>query len=415
MLPSKLFPLLAVPGTDEPLFLKTTEIGDGDEPYAGWLEGSNGIVWARLNGFKFNFLRFSPVTNDERMKAALGASLASVPVSVPCNLEDSSFRFSGSWFRLNEFLVGCDAVSIDAFLEFETDVPAVDLKFHAHEWSGVACVFVNGVLFREIDLFHESVSVVQTVRVHNDEGCRIRIRLAPSGRANTKARGRQMILEGVSFVDLKSRVVPRFTVPHRVNKGGEFNQRLFEMMEILGEELGCQPVIVDVGGGKRHLGVENYINLEYSAYEEPSVFGDALHLPFRSNSIDCIYSAAVFEHVRDPLKMGEEIYRVLKKGGRALLNSAFMQPVHSEGQHFFNLTPYGIELVVQKFSERKISWDGSLSDMFSWILDVSGVSSSVDPNDRNLFSEVVSRFDRFVTYDRLMYIASGVWAEVRKG
>ncbi len=415
MSPSKLFPLLAVPGTDDPLFLKTTEIGEEGEPYSGWLEDSSGCVWARLDGFKFNFLRFAPVTPAEIAKATRGASLARVPISIPCFLGDGLFKFSGSWFRLNEFLVGCDAATPATFFEFDTDAPAVDLKLHAHEWSGIACVFINGVLSQEVDLYNESVSVVRRLRLQNLGGKRATIRLAPSGRANEKARGRQMIIEGVEFVDLGTTVVPRYKVPGAVNKGGAFNRRLSEIITTASAELGRPPLILDVGGGKRHMGIDNYINLEYSAYEEPSLYGDALCLPFKSNSIDCIYSAAVMEHVKDPLKMGEEVYRVLRKGGRALLNSAFMQPVHSEGQHFFNLTPYGIDLVTQRFTERSISWDGSLLDMFSWILDVAGVSSLADRTDRELFSEIVQRFDRCVSYDRLMYVASGVWAEVRKG
>lgn len=42
---------------------------------------------------------------------------------------------------------------------------------------------------------------------------------------------------------------------------------------------------------------------------------DAVHLPFKSNNIDIIYSNSFFEHVYDPEKALKEQYRVLKSSG----------------------------------------------------------------------------------------------------
>lgn len=49
------------------------------------------------------------------------------------------------------------------------------------------------------------------------------------------------------------------------------------------------------------------------------VQADAIHLPFTKNSFDHIVSTDVLEHVADDTTALEEIYRVLKPGGKAFL------------------------------------------------------------------------------------------------
>ena len=39
------------------------------------------------------------------------------------------------------------------------------------------------------------------------------------------------------------------------------------------------------------------------------MYGDATKLPFRNESVDFVYTAAVLEHVRNPLIVGSEISR----------------------------------------------------------------------------------------------------------
>jgi SAM-dependent methyltransferase len=45
------------------------------------------------------------------------------------------------------------------------------------------------------------------------------------------------------------------------------------------------------------------------------------HLPFADGSLDGVYSDSVFEHISDPRLVTTEFYRVLKPGGRVLINT----------------------------------------------------------------------------------------------
>ena len=48
--------------------------------------------------------------------------------------------------------------------------------------------------------------------------------------------------------------------------------------------------------------------------------------------------------------MAAEVYRVLKPGGLVHVDTAFMQPVHGEPYHFFNMTLAGVREIFKAFN-----------------------------------------------------------------
>ncbi|MFH0713484.1 MAG: class I SAM-dependent methyltransferase [Candidatus Micrarchaeota archaeon] len=64
----------------------------------------------------------------------------------------------------------------------------------------------------------------------------------------------------------------------------------------------------------------NYYPKGKNPSTEPHVaFAEGSNLPYRDAGFDFIYSVAMFPYVPDKLKHLEEVHRVLKKGGKALL------------------------------------------------------------------------------------------------
>ncbi|MET0371444.1 MAG: methyltransferase domain-containing protein [Sphingobium sp.] len=283
----------------------------------------------------------------------------------------------------------------------------MELLFHAHGWSGGAAIDVNGIRFDVVDLFNQEIAIVRRISIDNPTGLPLAIRITPAER-NPASQGGQLLVEGI--VEYSNEMVaPAYTRPESSNRGGAFRPRFYEILDSLDK----QAVVLDLGGGKRKLRDQRYINLDYSSLEEPQIYGDGCALPFKNASIDFVYTAAVLEHVRDPLRMGKEIHRVLKPGGYVLANSAFMQPVHSEGQHFFNLTPYGIDLVFEDFPDRKVWWETAFAYTMKWFLQLSQVRN-VSPEDIAEFHRIADLIDADITDERGMYFASGVWLEARK-
>jgi ubiquinone/menaquinone biosynthesis C-methylase UbiE len=57
------------------------------------------------------------------------------------------------------------------------------------------------------------------------------------------------------------------------------------------------------------------------------IVGDSFSLPFISYSVDCIIASEVIEHVIDPESFIEELFRVLKKGGKLIISTPYREEI----------------------------------------------------------------------------------------
>lgn len=81
---------------------------------------------------------------------------------------------------------------------------------------------------------------------------------------------------------------------------------------------------------------------------KPDVFGDALSLPFRSESIDTVLLLEVLEHLPDPDRALGEIARVLHPSGRLVLSVPFLYPIHDAPFDFQRYTEFGLRNVLKR-------------------------------------------------------------------
>lgn len=128
--------------------------------------------------------------------------------------------------------------------------------------------------------------------------------------------------------------------------------------------------IVDIGGGLR---IDKNKNNKYRKDREwiremsekvdykimdvvpdynPDVVGDIHKMPFNDNSIDAIFCLAVLEHVEDPIRACQEIYRVLKEGGYCLVYIPFLYYYHAyKGYYkdYWRFTSDSIDYIFRDF------------------------------------------------------------------
>jgi len=109
---------------------------------------------------------------------------------------------------------------------------------------------------------------------------------------------------------------------------------------------------LNVGAGGTAEKLPNVVELEYALFRHTDVSADAHRLPFRDACFDAVVTFNTFEHLADPPRAAAEILRVLKPGGRLILHTAFLQPVHEPPFHFYNATEHGVRKWFEAFDVR---------------------------------------------------------------
>lgn len=106
--------------------------------------------------------------------------------------------------------------------------------------------------------------------------------------------------------------------------------------------------VLDVGGGVgRHQDLfknsVEYLILDNDPKVKPHILADAEELPFEGGSFDCVLCSEVLEHVKNPLRVIQEIERVLAPDGILILTVPLINELHAEPFDFQRFTIFGLE------------------------------------------------------------------------
>jgi len=119
------------------------------------------------------------------------------------------------------------------------------------------------------------------------------------------------------------------------------------------------PRVLVIGGSTLGQGIESISNnTSLELIESDVSFGprttiicDAHDIPFEDNSFDGVVIQAVLEHVVDPYRCTDEVYRVLKKDGIVYAETPLIQQVHMGRYDFTRFTHLGHRRLFRKFEE----------------------------------------------------------------
>lgn len=119
------------------------------------------------------------------------------------------------------------------------------------------------------------------------------------------------------------------------------------------------PQVLVVGGSILGEGMQQLVSSAAIDFVESDVsFGprtmlisDAHDIPFADGSFDGVVVQAVLEHVVDPQRCCEEVFRVLKDRGVVYAETPFIQQVHGGRYDFTRFTHLGHRRLFRKFSE----------------------------------------------------------------
>jgi ubiquinone/menaquinone biosynthesis C-methylase UbiE len=147
--------------------------------------------------------------------------------------------------------------------------------------------------------------------------------------------------------------------------------------------------IVDVGGGHGlQKGLEKYksrighkcVSLDYDPNTKPDIVGDIMALPFEDNSQEAYISMSVLEHVDNPHKAVDELYRTLRAGGMGLLYVPFLIPYHArEGAYYdyYRFTKDAVRNLFSKFSV--LEMEPSRRFFEAWFLMLPKIGDKLSP------------------------------------
>jgi SAM-dependent methyltransferase len=124
-------------------------------------------------------------------------------------------------------------------------------------------------------------------------------------------------------------------------------------------DLSREPTILVVGGGTIGNGISalykaqdvKVIGVDVYASPNIKIICDGHKLPFVDESFDGVVIQAVLEHVLEPHRVVEEIYRVLRPSGLVYAETPFMQQVHERAFDFTRFTFSGHRWLFRKFRE----------------------------------------------------------------
>jgi len=85
---------------------------------------------------------------------------------------------------------------------------------------------------------------------------------------------------------------------------------------------------------------------------------DIHDLTFPDNSVGTVLAFETLEHVADPIRAVEEMYRVLRPGGVLAMSSLMFFPIHEHPSDYWRFTPQGFELLLQQFESRLVLSQG---------------------------------------------------------
>jgi SAM-dependent methyltransferase len=118
--------------------------------------------------------------------------------------------------------------------------------------------------------------------------------------------------------------------------------------------LGHQAQILSVGAGVLRL-KGNVTHLDYEPHSHLEVVGDAHYLPFPTQTFDAVVCETVLEHVVEPERVINEIFRVLKPGGKVYILMPFMYCFHAAPNDFHRMTHRGLAYRMRAFEIEKLS------------------------------------------------------------
>jgi SAM-dependent methyltransferase len=145
---------------------------------------------------------------------------------------------------------------------------------------------------------------------------------------------------------------------------------LWDCMSDFGKEIGGR--VLDVGCGQKPyeklLRATGYVGLEFDspanrASKRADMFYDGRIFPFPDGAFDGVLFSQVFEHVFNPDEFLDEVWRVLKPGGRVLMSVPFAWDEHEQPYDYARYSSFALRHVLAKHGFHVLRHTKTVTDL----------------------------------------------------
>ncbi len=136
----------------------------------------------------------------------------------------------------------------------------------------------------------------------------------------------------------------------------------------------------------------NSVTIDVSRLRKPEILADAHFLPFRNKSFDVILCTEGLEHFKEPEKAIDEMERVLLGGGKLVLTTRFIFPLHDTPDDYYRFTKYGLRHLLRNWRIAEIEEETSTIGSIAVLLQRIAFQSDFRLPFSDIFFHIIARF-----------------------
>ena len=118
--------------------------------------------------------------------------------------------------------------------------------------------------------------------------------------------------------------------------------------------------ILELGSGDKDFtknlakNCSEFIKSDFEPLSPDVIKIDATNIDLPDNSVDCVITVSMLEHIYDYQKVVDEIHRVLKPGGKVICATPFILAYHPSVEDFFRFSPAAYKTIFKNFSHADV-------------------------------------------------------------
>jgi len=108
---------------------------------------------------------------------------------------------------------------------------------------------------------------------------------------------------------------------------------------------------LDVGCGNSRYSryFPETVGFDITKSQNVDVVGDADLLPFKDKTFGVVLATELLEHLKEPQRALNEMKRVLWEGGKLILTTRFIFPLHDTPHDYYRYTKYGLKYLLREW------------------------------------------------------------------